>query len=173
MEGSSNISNLISSLEINTTRIDRACEKAMILFVHRHQVELISDLDTVWKEFLRCYPGDQNLGLDYDYSDLKLHYLCMDRSTNKWGLDEEVYLYFRYGAHVEEGFAEPEKDPENVNVNLGKIFDFLFIQNDQLKLYLLCRSDRQTSCHIPSEAEPQLWALLGCVSIVHNCISRF
>lgn len=84
--------------------IDLECEKAMIQFIFHHRAIRLADLDTVWKAFLRVYPFCEEI----EVSDIKLHFLCMDMSSNVWDLDEEVFLYAKYAADLDEDEQEPE-----------------------------------------------------------------
>lgn len=80
--------------------IDIQCEKAMIEFIYYHKAAKIANLDVVWREFLRIYPiaEDEDVGI----SDLKWHYLSMKRTTNRWHVTEEQFLYFKYGAYIDD-----------------------------------------------------------------------
>lgn len=89
--------NIFPRLTDLTMKIDEECEKAMIQFVYHHRISRMVDFDAVWREFLRIYPLPE-----IDVSDLKTHYLCMDRGSNKWGLSEDAFLYFKFGSHAEE-----------------------------------------------------------------------
>lgn len=84
--------------------IDLECEKAMIQFIFYHRAIRFADLDTVWKAFLEVYPFPAED--EIKAWDLKLHFLCMDLSSNLWDLDEEVFLYAKYPDVDEE--EEPE-----------------------------------------------------------------
>lgn len=91
--------------------IDPACEKAMIQFIYYHKAARIADLDTVWKEFLQINPLPEAEDDEVDMVCLlKLHYLCMDRSRNDWELEEDMYLYFKYGEDMEE-FPQAAEEP--------------------------------------------------------------
>lgn len=91
--------------------IDSECEKRMIQFIYYHKAAQIADLDTVWKEFLRINPLTDDEDIDL-VSELKVHYLCLDRDENKWELDDEVFLYFKYGRNAEEWAQEVLEDEE-------------------------------------------------------------
>lgn len=78
--------------------IDGMCEKAMLEYICKQKAIRYVDLDTVWDNFRRNYPVPDEVSV----SDLKLHFICLDKSSNKWDLDEEKFLYVKFGAWAEE-----------------------------------------------------------------------
>lgn len=93
------------------TRIDKECEKAMIQFVCYHKAAKMTYLDTIWREFLKIHPFPEED--EIDESALKLHYLCLEKFENKWDLDEDQFLYFKFGEDIEE-YAPLEEDQRPV-----------------------------------------------------------
>lgn len=70
----------------------------------------VADLNSVWEEFQRIYPCGE-----ISISELKTHFLCLDTSINRWELEEDVYLYFKYGSHVEEMDVKgPESEEQHM-----------------------------------------------------------
>lgn len=77
--------------------IDFELEKLMIAFVYKEKAIRRTQLDTFWKQFMAAH-----CEFDLNVDDLRLHFLLMNKDENKWGLDEEVFAYIRFGAWAEE-----------------------------------------------------------------------
>lgn len=98
--------------------IDTACEKAMIEYIYRGKAIRFVDLDTVWTVFMENY----DVPPEIEESDLKLHFICMDKSSNKWDLEEDIYLYLKFGSWAEEVDQNPiilEDDGKTSHIVLG------------------------------------------------------
>lgn len=98
--------------------INSEVERTMIQFVYYHRALRFAYLNTVWEEFLAIHPMDD---AEVAVSDIKLHFLCLDRSTNVWDLEEDVFLYFKFGDCMDED--EPEDEGAQIPGELEFSFD--------------------------------------------------